>query len=156
MLLRTRALSVLFAAACAAAAADDPALLKRAQTTFKPIPATPPRLEGNPGTPEKVELGKMLYFDPRLSASWLISCNTCHNVGLGGVDLLETSIGHGWQKGPRNGPTVLNAVMPGLIRSCSQPASTNTGHTRSSRTGAAIRTPRLERGAHCFEAKPTA
>lgn len=53
----------------------------------------------------------MLFFDPRLSSSWLISCNTCHNVGLGGVDLLETSIGHGWQKGPRNSPTVLNAVF---------------------------------------------
>jgi cytochrome c peroxidase len=74
-------------------------------------------------TPEKVELGKMLFFEPRLSASWqmlffeprlsaswLISCNTCHNLGLGGVDLMETSIGHGWQKGPRNAPTVLNAV----------------------------------------------
>jgi cytochrome c peroxidase len=68
-------------------------------------------LEGNPATPEKVELGKMLYFEPRLSSSWLISCNTCHNVGMGGVDLQETSIGHGWQKGPRNAPTVLNAVF---------------------------------------------
>lgn len=67
--------------------------------------------EGNPATPARVHLGKMLYFEPRLSASWLISCNTCHNVGLGGVDLLETSIGHGWQKGPRNAPTVLNAVF---------------------------------------------
>jgi len=53
----------------------------------------------------------MLYFEPRLSSSWLISCNTCHNVGMGGVDLMETSIGHGWQKGPRNAPTVLNAVF---------------------------------------------
>lgn len=53
----------------------------------------------------------MLFFDPRLSSSWLISCNTCHNLSLGGVDLLETSIGHGWQKGPRNSPTVLNAVF---------------------------------------------
>jgi cytochrome c peroxidase len=92
-------------------AADDAALLKRAQTTFKPVPATPPPLERNPITPEKIELGKMLYFDPRLSASWLISCNSCHNLSLGGVDLQETAIGHGWQKGPRNGPTVLNAVF---------------------------------------------
>lgn len=56
-------------------------------------------------------MGKKLYFDPRLSSSFLISCNTCHNVGLAGIDLLETSIGHGWQKGPRNAPTVLNAVF---------------------------------------------
>jgi cytochrome c peroxidase len=95
----------------AAVAADDPALLKRAQTAFKAIPAAPPALARNPLTPDKIELGKMLYFDPRLSSSWLISCNTCHNLSLGGVDLLETSIGHGWQKGPRNGPTVLNAVF---------------------------------------------
>jgi cytochrome c peroxidase len=52
----------------------------------------------------------MLFFEPRLSASWLISCNTCHNLGLAGVDLQETSLGHGWQRGPRNAPTVLNAV----------------------------------------------
>ncbi|MDX1983493.1 MAG: cytochrome c peroxidase [Bryobacteraceae bacterium] len=90
--------------------ATDP-LLEKAQRAFKPIPARPPALAGNPATPDKVQLGKMLFFDPRLSASWLISCNTCHNLGLGGVDLLETSIGHGWQKGPRNSPTVLNAVF---------------------------------------------
>jgi cytochrome c peroxidase len=53
----------------------------------------------------------MLFFEPRLSASHLISCNTCHNVGLGGDDDLPTSIGHGWQKGPRNSPTVFNAVF---------------------------------------------
>lgn len=87
------------------------ALLKQAQSAFRPVPATAPALKSNPASPAKVELGKMLFFDPRLSSSWLISCNTCHNVGLGGVDLLETSIGHGWQKGPRNSPTVLNAVF---------------------------------------------
>jgi len=53
----------------------------------------------------------MLYFEPRLSASALISCNTCHNVGIGGADFQETSIGHRWQKGPRNAPTVLNSVF---------------------------------------------
>ncbi len=78
---------------------------------FGTVPDEPPALEDNPLTPEKIELGRMLFFEPRLSASWLISCNTCHNVGLGGVDLLETSVGHGWQRGPRNAPTVLNAVF---------------------------------------------
>lgn len=92
------------------AATQDP-LIQTARAVFSPIPDAPPELEGNPATPAKLELGKMLYFEPRLSASWLISCNTCHNVGMGGVDLLETSIGHGWQKGPRNAPTVLNAVF---------------------------------------------
>ena len=46
-----------------------------------------------------VELGKDLYFDPRLSQSHNISCNTCHQIGLGGVDMLPVSIGHKWQKG---------------------------------------------------------
>ena len=94
-----------------AAHADDAGLMKRAGGVFKPIPDGPPALRSNPITPEKVELGKMLFFDPRLSSSWLISCNTCHNLSVGGVDLLETSVGHGWQKGPRNSPTVLNAVF---------------------------------------------
>jgi cytochrome c peroxidase len=90
-------------------AEDD--LLKKSQSLFKPVPDSPPELENNPITPKKVELGKMLYFEPRLSASNLISCNTCHNLGTGGVDLQETSIGHAWQKGPRNAPTVLNSVF---------------------------------------------
>lgn len=59
--------------------------------------------------PEKVELGKMLFFEPRLSKSGFISCNSCHNLSLGGVDALPTSIGHNWQQGPINSPTVLNA-----------------------------------------------
>ncbi len=92
-----------------ARAQDD--LLKKTQTLFKPIPSTPPALKNNPLTSEKIELGRMLYFDPRLSASGLISCNTCHSVGLGGVDIQETSTGHAWQRGPRNAPTVLNAVF---------------------------------------------
>ncbi len=53
----------------------------------------------------------MLYFDPRLSVSHAISCSSCHNVGLGGADVQETSIGHGWQRGDRNAPTVFNAVF---------------------------------------------
>ena len=87
------------------------ALLQKAQRAFKPVPDSPPTLKANPISPAKVDLGRMLFFDPRLSSSWLISCNTCHNLSLGGVDMLETSIGHGWQKGPRNSPTVLNAVL---------------------------------------------
>ncbi|CAI8885414.1 cytochrome-c peroxidase [Methylocaldum szegediense] len=86
-------------------------LMQKAQALFKPIPTEPPSIRGAVLTPEKIELGKMLYFDPRLSRSWLISCNSCHNLVLGGVDLEETSIGHGWQKGPRNAPTVLNSVF---------------------------------------------
>lgn len=92
-----------------AVGADD--LMKRAQGQFDPIPQDPPSIEGNPATEVKVELGRMLYFDPRLSKSQLISCQTCHNVGLAGADLQEVSTGHGWQKGPRNSPTTYNAVF---------------------------------------------
>ncbi len=90
-------------------AQDD--LLTRAQQQFQPIPTSPPQLPDNPATPAKVELGKMLYFDPRLSASHAISCSSCHNIGLGGADAEPTSIGHRWQRGGRNAPTVFNAVF---------------------------------------------
>ncbi len=93
----------------APAQADE--LLEQAREIFQPLPSTVPPLAGNPITPEKVELGKALFFDPRLSASGIFSCNSCHNLATGGDDNLETSIGHGWQKGPRNAPTVLNAVF---------------------------------------------
>ena len=43
--------------------------------------------------PALVELGKKLYFDPRLSKSGFISCNSCHNLSMGGSDNLQTSIG---------------------------------------------------------------
>ncbi len=86
-------------------------LMKQAQGLFKPIPATAPALRDNAATPAKVDLGKMLYFEPRLSESHSISCNSCHMVGMGGVDLQETSLGHRWQHGGRNSPTVYNAVF---------------------------------------------
>lgn len=59
----------------------------------------------------KVELGKKLYFDPRLSKSGFISCNSCHNFSRGGSDNIPTSIGDKWQKGPINSPTVLNSSL---------------------------------------------
>lgn len=58
-----------------------------------------------------VELGKKLYFDPRLSKSGFISCNSCHNLSRGGSDNLATSIGDKWQQGPINSPTVLNSSL---------------------------------------------
>ena len=59
--------------------------------------------------PALVELGKMLFFEPRLSRSGFISCNSCHNLSTGGVDNLKTSIGDFWARGPINSPTVLNS-----------------------------------------------
>ena len=67
----------------------------------------------NPITKEKTELGKKLYFDPRLSKSEIISCNFCHNLSEGGDDGVEASIGHKWTQNPHhiNAPTVYNAVF---------------------------------------------
>lgn len=64
-------------------------------------------------TDEKVALGKQLYFEPRLSKSGIISCNTCHNLGLGGVDGVAAAVGHNWTANPHhlNSPTVYNAVF---------------------------------------------
>jgi cytochrome c peroxidase len=94
--------------ACPVLAEDT--LMDDAKAVFEPVSNTPPVIKNNPSTPEKILLGKMLYFEPRLSKSGLISCNTCHNVGMGGVDFQQTSTGHGWKQGPRNAPTVLNSV----------------------------------------------
>lgn len=91
--------------------ADDSAMRATAREWFQPVPPQAPAIAGNPASEAKLLLGRMLYFEPRLSASQLISCQTCHNVGLAGGDLQETSTGHGWQKGPRNAPTTYNAVF---------------------------------------------
>ncbi|MEZ5559721.1 MAG: cytochrome-c peroxidase [Pseudomonadales bacterium] len=99
------------AAAVAVPAGAADALMTTAQQLFKPIPEQPPAVAGIDSTPARVTLGRMLYFEPRLSESHAISCNSCHMVGLGGVDLQETSIGHHWQRGGRNAPTVLNATF---------------------------------------------
>lgn len=105
----------LFALMLAGALGTGPAqadpLRDMANNFFSPVPETVDTVSGHRITPERVELGKMLFFEPRLSSSHLISCNTCHNVGMGGHDYLPTSIGHGWQAGPRNSPTVFNAVF---------------------------------------------
>lgn len=64
-------------------------------------------------TPEKVTLGKRLFFEPRLSKSGIISCNTCHNLGLGGADGVPAAVGHKWTTNPHhlNSPTVYNSVF---------------------------------------------
>ena len=92
-----------------------------AQAGLKPIPSSHKelmKLIDNPKnkiTNAKIELGKKLYFDPRLSKSGLISCNTCHNLAEGGDDGVSASIGHKWTANPHhlNAPTVYNAVFFG-------------------------------------------
>ena len=101
--------SLLLSFATPLAQAD--ALHDQASALFKPIPEQVTELRGQPISEQQRELGKKLFFDPRLSRSHVLSCNTCHNVGTGGADNVPTSVGHGWQKGPRNSPTVFNAVF---------------------------------------------
>jgi cytochrome c peroxidase len=77
----------------------------------EPLPAVPPIPENNTMTPVKIELGKMLFFDPRLSSSGVISCATCHNPVFAFTDRLSRALGHNHQVGPRNTPTALNAAF---------------------------------------------
>ena len=73
-------------------------------------PAGPPIPADNTLTPARVELGKMLFFDPRLSGSGWISCASCHNPALGWSDGLKTAVGHGMKTLKRHTPTILNAA----------------------------------------------
>jgi cytochrome c peroxidase len=78
---------------------------------FEPIPISAEHPVDNPGTPERIDLGHMLFFEPRLSRSGIISCNTCHVVGAAGIDGRALAIGEGARVGPRNSPTVYNAAF---------------------------------------------
>ena len=106
-----RLIATLLLSTCLTGTAAAGELRETALEFFAPLPSTVPSVRDNPITPEKIELGKALFFDPRLSASGVFSCYSCHNLTTGGDDNLETSIGHGWQIGPRNSPTVFNAVL---------------------------------------------
>ncbi len=75
------------------------------------LPTKAPAPADNPTTKEKVELGKMLYHDPRLSSSGTVSCASCHNTMLGGDDNRGGSVGVGGQVGGRSAPTVWNAAF---------------------------------------------
>ena len=94
-------------------------ITKAKENGFKSIPSKQSELlkliddKKNPLTKEKIELGKKLYFDPRVSKSGIISCNTCHNLGLGGADGVEAAVGHKWTANPHhlNSPTVYNSVF---------------------------------------------
>ncbi|WP_314702672.1 cytochrome-c peroxidase [Campylobacter rectus] len=79
----------------------------------KAINEASPDADKFPTTMAAYELGKRLYFDPRLSKSGIISCNTCHNLGLGGADGVPASTGHKWTPNPHhvNAPTVYNSVF---------------------------------------------
>jgi len=99
------------AGSAAAPESPDAELRAEAAEWVEVIPRAAEPPSGRPVTRAKVDLGAMLFFDPRMSVSGVFSCQSCHNIGMGGTDQLETSVGHGWQMGPRNSPTMLNAVF---------------------------------------------
>jgi len=91
------------------AAAMLPIIVQAAQ--WEALPDKAPEPADNPTTPEKVELGRLLYFDPRFSSTGTVSCNTCHDVMLGGEDNRPVSMGVHGQTGGRSAPTVWNAAF---------------------------------------------
>lgn len=79
-----------------------------ADTFYEPMPPVPSPAD-NAWSQDKQDLGKMLYFDPRLSGSNWISCATCHNPGLGWSDGLQRALGHGQKQLGRNSPSIINS-----------------------------------------------
>jgi cytochrome c peroxidase len=77
-------------------------------------PAAVPSPADNKPNAARVELGKMLFFDPRLSGAETHSCFSCHNPALGWSDGQPTAIGHGFQRLQRNSPTILNTAYQPL------------------------------------------
>ncbi len=78
---------------------------------WQALPDTAPAPADNPTTDAKVELGKMLFMDPRFSSTGTIACNSCHNVMEGGDDSRSVSMGVHGKTGGRNAPTVWNSAF---------------------------------------------
>ncbi len=97
------------AEAPAAATAAKPAFDRAVLAAFAPLPAVV-EAEGRPLTEARVELGRMLYYENRISKNHDLSCNSCHQLDAYGVDGQATSPGHKKQLGARNSPTVYNAA----------------------------------------------
>ena len=97
--------------ASSSAAPAQPARPTISKALLKDYPVLPASFESdaNPITDAKVELGRMLFFEKRLSKNHDVSCNSCHGLTTFGVDNQPTSPGHKGQLGGRNSPTVYNA-----------------------------------------------
>ena len=78
---------------------------------FEPLPRHAPEPSDNKSTPEKISLGKQLFFDTRLSVDGTVSCNSCHDVSGNGTDSRSTSVGVKGQIGGRSAPSVWNAAF---------------------------------------------
>ena len=101
-------LSLLFFSSASFGAGDDD-LIKKASIVLGPLPASMPS-EQNPITPEKVRLGKILFYESRVSVDGTVSCSKCHPISLYAADGLRKSIGNHCKENPRNDPTIFNAA----------------------------------------------
>ncbi len=88
--------------------------IKKLKSEYK-RPKSIPAPKSNPLTKEKIDLGKKLYFDPRISKTGTMSCATCHNPSLGWEDGLSTGLGHKGNRLGRHSPTVLNLAWAPLL-----------------------------------------
>ena len=107
-------IALLLIVAPASAAESETERLKQAQGLFQPLPqdmATPEA----PITPQRVDLGRLLFFDPRLTVDADVSCSSCHQPARHGTDGLPKSIGVRQRSHPRHAPTVLNAGLNFII-----------------------------------------
>ena len=102
-------ISILSFAGMSPGANGDEDLLKEAKQIFSPLPQAMSS-EKNVITPEKVKLGKILYYETRISVDGTVSCARCHPIGLYAADGLKKSIGNNCKVNPRNAPTLLNAA----------------------------------------------
>ena len=89
--------------------AED-SILGVARNYFKELPSIADN-SGNAVTPTKTKLGKVLFYDTRLSKTGNNSCNSCHNLSTYGVDNKVNSTGDAGKQGERNSPTVFNAAL---------------------------------------------
>jgi len=78
---------------------------------WQSLPEEAPAPADNPTTAAKIVLGQMLFMDPRFSSTGTVSCNSCHNVMLGGEDNRPVSMGVHAQTGGRSSPTVWNSAF---------------------------------------------
>jgi cytochrome c peroxidase len=103
-------LGFLFYAGAQADKGEEKTLLEQAQRLFKPLPKDMSTPEF-PINPERVDLGRTLFFDPRPSLDGTVSCARCHQPSLYGTDALPKSIGAENRLNAHNAPTVLNAAL---------------------------------------------
>jgi len=103
-------LAAMLLAGVTPAEAAETSLITQARALFAPLPPDMGTPE-NPVTPERVRLGRALFFDPRISADGAVSCARCHQPALYGTDALPRSIGAEHRTHPRHAQTVFNAAI---------------------------------------------